>query len=487
MDILNKIAGEYGRDIQFNTSGSPPPQLEYTVQHRETDLNFIMRTLEAYGMSFHFEHNDGNHKMIATNGPREALPSGAGRSFRPAEQYGHDEEIVHTWLPQRHFTTAHVKVEDYNFKQPSAEQKQEKTASVEFNPKLEHYAQLYNVHMEEKETNWGSQGSVFAQAILDMHRSEDKRSIAVGDAVGMTPGYTMQLTNHDDFAGKYLVLRCVHEYTAQYYRSNGTEEPPRYEGVYETMPDEQRYVPPMITPRPLIPGIQTGTVKGSKDIDVDEWGRIPVKMHWNTGDETTLPCRVLQSLAGKEWGAIFTPRLGMEVMVQYVDGDPERPFVIGCVYNDEYKPPYALPGDDNKNISGWKTRSTEGGGTDDYNEFVFDDTKSKEKVRLHAQKDLESTIENDEKRTIQKGNRTTTIEQGNDTLTVQQDILVEAKKSITLKVGKNTIVMDMMGITVNGVKIQVDAETTLNTKAKIMAAHESDGVLTVKGSMVMIN
>ena len=153
--------------------------------------------------------------------------------------------------------------------------------------------------------------------------------------------------------------------------------------------------------------------------------------------------RVAQVWASQNWGAIFTPRIGMEVVVDFLEGDPDQPIVIGCVYNGDNKPPYKLP--DKKNISGWKSNSTTGGGG--YNEFVMDDTAGSELVRFHAQKDLDSTIENDETREV-KNDRTTKIVH-DDKLDVGNELFIEAGTKITIKVGQSSIVMDAMSITID--------------------------------------
>jgi type VI secretion system secreted protein VgrG len=250
-------------------------------------------------------------------------------------------------------------------------------------------------------------------------------------------------------------------------------------------------VPPLVTPRPRIHGVQTGTVVGKEgNIDVDEYGRILVELHWNKAGPTkteplTMRCRVMQSWAGQQWGTIFTPRHGMEVLVEFIDGDPDRPLVVGCVYNKDNMPPYKLPGGDNKNISGWKTRSTEGGSDEDYNEFVFDDTRDKEVIRLHAQKDLDTHVEHDEKRVVDN-DRVTEIKH-DDKLTVTNDLVIEAKNTITIKVGSSVIVLDQSGISVDGLQIAVTATAALSTEGKGTATHKAGGPMTISGIPVKIN
>ncbi len=509
-DIVNSVAGQYGKSVNFNVTTLPAP--EYVVQYNESDLDFVLRLLEQQGMSYHFQFSDGDHKMMVTDQSREDLPGGSDRMYSPlGKQTNKNKEYVTEWMSERRLTPNKTSTSDYDFENPAKNLVSETEGDAEGN--FDNFAQYhwgYGQHLEAKAVADGP-GKTYAKARLDMFRSQDKRRRATGEAVGLTPGYLMELTDHETESGKYLIVHCTHRYEAQDYRSGGGGSDV-YTGSYEFLPSDQNFAPPMITPRPNIAGVQTGLVvsKAGSDaeIDVDKFGRILVHMHWNKAkpDENegqTMRCRVLQSWAGTNWGTMFIPRKGMEVLVQHVDGDPDRPVVIGCVYNNDHMPPYDLPGQ--KNLTGWKSRSTESGGPSDYNEFVFDDTKGKELVRFNAQKDLDSTIENDEKRKI-INNRTTVIEKGNETLTIQMGnrsetldmgndslvlkmgnyslktnlgkIDIEAMQSITLKVGQNTIVIDQAGITINALM--------LKTKG-LIAEHKADAMMTIKGAITMIN
>jgi type VI secretion system secreted protein VgrG len=222
-------------------------------------------------------------------------------------------------------------------------------------------------------------------------------------------------------------------------------------------------------------------VVGDGEIDCDKYGRILVRFHWDRKSDQSVRVRVAQVLAGKDWGAMFIPRVGMEVLVNFLEGDPDRPIIVGCVYNNENMPPYGLPG--SKNISGWKSNSTTGGGG--YNELVMDDSKGSELVRFHAQKDLKSKIENDETRDILH-DRTTTIT-NKDTLDVKNEIEIKAVNKITLQVGKSKITMDQMSITIEAAMIDVHSSMDLKTRSDLMASHEAGPAMTVKAMIVNIN
>jgi type VI secretion system secreted protein VgrG len=273
--------------------------------------------------------------------------------------------------------------------------------------------------------------------------------------------------------------------------------------------------------RPTIAGLQTAVVSGSdtaEDISVDKYGRIQATFHWNKPDKENFhiscPVRVASSWAGKNWGAVNIPRVGQEVVVSFLEGDPDRPLVIGSVYNADNMPPYALP--DNKTQSGIKSRSHQGGGADDFNELRFEDKKGSEDFFMHAQKDMHVEVENDrvvavdndEKMTIKndqtedvKGKRTTTVGKddkldvtGNGTTTIGQKFKLSAGTEIELVTGAASIVMkssgdiDIKGVSVNikGVNVKIDGDATVAAKGGASAELSSSGSTTVKGSMLSL-
>jgi len=482
-DILKKVFE--GHDVSYQIEGSFQA-LEYVVQHNESDLNFARRLMETNGISFHFEFADGKDTMKVTN-TRNAYPTvagGAGRRFDPASNRQHrDEEVIDEWLAERKIAIGKVTLRDYDFRTPNQTMEVEKSAPDTPEPSLESYGHPYFNHLGDKMST--GEGNKFAQIGVDAFQTEDFNFHAAGDCVTFAPGHVMELEDHNK-AGEYLILRARHDFSSQSFRS-GDGGGEGYSGSYVLMPNSRKYSPPIVTPRPVITGPQTAKVGGDDEIDVDELGRILVWFHWNRenghGEEAgwAIRARVAQVWASEKWGGIFTPRKGMEVLVQFIDGDPDRPVVIGSVYNNNNKPPFDLPG--KKNVAGWKSNSTTGGGG--YNEFSMDDTKGSEVVTFQAQKDLKSTILNDETRDI-TNDRTTTIT-GKDTLTVTKEIMIESYKSITLKVGTQSIVLDQQGITIEGLMIKVDAKTMLNTKGGAMATHEAGGMMTIKGAITLIN
>jgi type VI secretion system secreted protein VgrG len=285
------------------------------------------------------------------------------------------------------------------------------------------------------------------------------------------------------------------------------------------------------TPKPVVRGPQTAIVVGpaGEEIYTDQYGRVKVKFHWDRAEnkDETSSCwiRVSQPWAGKGWGAITIPRIGQEVIVDFLEGNPDQPIITGRVYNADQTVPYALP--DNATQTGIKSRSTKAGGQDNFNEIRMEDKKGQEEIYIHAEKDMNVVVENNATLKIgfdkkDKGNqtidiyndRTTTLEQGNDKLQLKQgnrevvldmgnhtlsikqgnqetkvDLgksTLEAMQSIELKVGQNSIKIDQSGITIKGMMIKIEGTAMAEVKSP-MTTIKGDGMLTAKGGIVMIN
>jgi type VI secretion system secreted protein VgrG len=265
-------------------------------------------------------------------------------------------------------------------------------------------------------------GEQFAQFRLEAEQALDRRRNAGGDAPSLFAGGLVTLEKHPTSAEnkEYLIVRASHHFGNQSYGSSAEGDEPGYNGTYELLPSDRPFRTVPLTPKPRIHGIQTAKVVAKKgedkeEISTDEHGHIWVQFYWDREPKKSCPIRVAQSWASKQWGEQFIPRIGMEVVVEFLEGDPDRPLVTGCVYNGDNKVPYALP--DHKTQSGLKSDSSKG--HNGYNEFMFEDKKSHELIRMHAQKDHEVTVRNSEKWTI--GNdRKTTIEDGDDSLTLEK-------------------------------------------------------------------
>lgn len=481
------------------------PTLEYTVQYRESDLNFTRRLMEQFAISFHFEHSKDGHVLVLTDNSEDFKDvSGGKRPYRPVDgQHRAGEEHFSHWAAHRLVTGGKVKLRDYNFE----------TSSVELNAEKEKKGKFTNNDQEfyDYPAKFGkpNDGTFLARRRTEMLRAPDEHFSATGDCLSLAPGMLVRLSEHtisDIKDQTFLCIRAIHNFTAGAYTSGGHGgDDSSYLAHHEFIKKGAPFAPQLRTGRALVPGPQSAIVVGTGEIDCDEHGRILVLFHWDTEGQNSMRCRVAQSWASKKWGSIFTPRVGMEVVVEFLEGDPDCPLVTGAVYNDKNKPPFDLP--EEKNISGIKSNSTVGGGG--FNQFTFDDTAGKELVELHAQYDLQSKVLNDERRDVD-ANRTTTIGSddtitvkqnltetvnndrktkidSNDTLDVGQKIKVTAGQEITFQVGSSKIVMNSTSITMQAMEIDIKATTALKTQGGINADHKAGGVMNIQSALIKIN
>ncbi len=506
-DIIAQIFNKHGFSKFTNELTRSYPEMEYTVQYRESDMDFVCRLMEQHGISYYFEHSAGGHTLHLCDESSSFVPiDGNTREFIPVAGHNRREkEHFFDWVPERRFTTGKVKLKDYDFKEPNKDMVAEKKGTNSYtNGELEVYD--YPASYVDKTI-----GVDYAEIQLNQHLSKDGHFQAAGDCISCFPGCLMTLEKHPDSAQniEYLAIRCHHTYFAEDYRTGAqAESEVSYQGSYEFVKSSKTFAPPKVTPKSIVQGPQTGKVVGEGEIDVDEHGRILVLFHWVKDGAKSRRCRLSQVWAGKNWGGIYIPRVGMEVIVEFLEGDPDQPIVIGTVYNGINKPPYDLPAQ--KNLAGIKSNSTTGGGG--YNEYVFDDTKGEELVRQQAEKNMDTLVKNDETRTIQH-DRTTTINNDethtvdhdqtfsigkkkdgsrtgdikvNDTLNVGKKIYIEAGDEIKLVVGSSKITMTKTKIKIESVNVEIKASAEFKSSAT-MSKHSASGIMDIKGSLVKIN
>lgn len=479
-EIIKEVFNRHAGVARFEQALSKSyPKLEYCVQYRESDMDFARRLMEEHGISFHFRHEPGKHTLVMGDGMLAYKPIPGGKRPFVIVEKRHQRETEHffTWFPARKLTIGQVILNDYDFKRPAASMLCACSGDAKHaNGMLEDY-DYPGRYVEEQA------GNGYAQARLDSARATDGRFHAEGDCLSCTPGSLMTLTDHPltSHNRKYLALRCTHTFSSQAYRSKRQIAQEDYRGDYEFIDLERAYAPEAVTSKPYLRGPQTAVVVGDGEIDCDKYGRIKVQFHWDRENDHSMWVRVAQVWASDKWGGVFIPRVGMEVIVDFLEGDPDRPIIVGCVYNAQNMPPYDLPGQ--KNLAGWKSNSTAGG--DGYNEIVMDDTKGDELLRIHAQHDLDTTVEHDERRLV-RHDRETTIDV-DDTLNVGNELFIEAKSKITLKVGNSTLVMDPTSITLKSLNITTEADANLETNSKGLAKHNADGMMTITSVLININ
>jgi type VI secretion system secreted protein VgrG len=488
------------------------------VQYRESDFAFVSRLMEQYGIYYFFEHKDGQHTMVLADSrsSHSAIPDLPTIRYNPATGgYNRQEQNLLSWSSRRRFRTGKIEFNDYDYLKPPKNLLADKEASENYtHSKYEVYD--YPGKYDEKD-----KGEQFAKFRLEAEQSLDHRRQADGDAPSLFAGGLVTLEKYPTSAEnkEYLVVRVRHRFGTQHYSSVSAGDHIGYNGAYEFQPSDRQYRSLPLTPKPRIYGIQTAKVVTKKgedgeEISTDEHGRIWVKFFWDREPQKTCPIRVAQVWSGKQWGGQFIPRVDMEVVVEFLEGDPDRPLVTGCVFNGDNKYPYKLP--DNKTESGVKSDSSKG--HNGYNEFMFEDKKGSEFIRMHAQLDHLVTINRDQTGSVGAigpddpnpmggdqtwtvgGNRSWTIQMGNDSTelqtgnqTVTMDLgsqTVTAMQGITLSVcmGLSTVVITPASISLTSPTIDLTAEATIDITAPVInitGVVNLTGMLNVTGGMTV--
>lgn len=523
-DIITKVFRDKGftdfTDKRQNQAGDTV--LDYCVQYRESGLDFTTRLMEQFGIYYYTTHADGVHTLVLADDPASHSPAGKAIPFYYS-QTDHRSVEDHVWdfAADLNLQPGAYTFRDYNFTTPAADltAKSMKPAGHPHSG-LEVYdypgpyetADIGQKHADVRMQELSARVQVFSG-------STNSRLVYAGQK--------FTLSNFPDTAlnQEYLVIRSTVSVTIAEGAADdrgGLIDSLRCEfgAIVGTVPFrlEQH------TPKPMIRGPQTAKVVGEsgEEITTDQYGRIKVQFYWDrvgTEDENS-SCwiRVAQSWGGAGWGGMFIPRIGMEVVVEFLEGNPDRPLVTGVVYNATQTVPYPLP--DKKVVSTIKSNSSKGGGGS--NELRFDDTKGTEEVFFHAQYDYNKVVLNNETATITKdhtttvkeGNRAITVSQGNDSKTVSQgnqsttvsvgnhkiDISagkseVTAAQSITLTVGGASIKLEPAAITltVGASSIKLDPASITVSTAKLslsasgMAEISAGGIMNLTGSMININ
>ena len=397
IDLVLKGAGlAAGDDYRLSLQASYAKR-EYCVQYRESDFAFISRLMEEEGIYYFFEHTDSKHTMVI--GDKQATFTAiAGASsvvFRPPLGALSENEHVRRLHYSEEVRPGKTTLRDYDFKKPSL--LLESTSSGTDDTDLE----LYD-HPGDYEVP--ADGTALAKLRLEEGSVLRKRADGESACRRFAPGSTFTLTEHPREAlnQDWLITRVEHRGSEPLSNEGAGADLVPYENRFECIPASVPFRPPLVTPRPTIRGVQSAIVVGpsGEEIHTDEHGRVKVHFHWDRlgkkDDKDSCWIRVSQVWAGEGWGAMHIPRIGQEVLVDFMDGDPDRPIIVGRVYHGTNVPPYALPG--NKTRSTIKSNSTPGGGGS--NELRFEDKAGSEEIYLHGQKDWTIVIENDKNQSI---------------------------------------------------------------------------------------
>ncbi|MFL5349715.1 MAG: type VI secretion system Vgr family protein [Hyalangium sp.] len=431
-EIVQQVLDEAGIAHGASLKGSYAAR-EFCVQYRESDFDFVCRLLESEGICFFFEHTEDSHTLMLGDGPdaHTPIPGEARLPFRGPLGTETSQEHVLGLERAARIRPGAVALRDFDFVRPSLDLTAKNQAAH-----ADKALEIYDAPGKYVEPGVGRST---AKVRMEELRYDTERCDGECSSVRLSPGFTFTLTEHPDatFEGDYLVVSVEH--------SGGHEA---YHSRFHAIPAGVPFRPPRLTPVPTIAGAQTAIVVGpsGEEIHTDEHGRVKVKFHWDReapgDDKSSCWMRVSQAWAGASWGALYLPRVGHEVVVRFLEGDPDRPLVVGSVYNGENATPQPLP--DEKTISTLRSSSSPGG--DGYNELRFEDASGGELIHLHGQKDWKIEVLNDKKQSVSgfesltvSGNRTQSVDQ-NQSLTVQLDDGRAIKGNQTLTVlGKRSV------------------------------------------------
>lgn len=564
-EILGQVLK--GLNVTFELQGTFHAR-DYCVQYRETDFNFASRLMEEEGIFYFFKHDANGHTMVVANS-QQSFPELADRArmtLGRSEEELSGDELVLSWEKTQELRSGRYTLWDHTFEIPHKHLEADKqivdsvTAGqvshklrIGNNDKLELYdwPGEYAQRFDGIDPGGGGRAGDLQKIFEDNKRTVEIRmqeeaaaSLVIqgeGTCRGFVSGHTVVLDNHYNANGKYLITGIRHLARQRYnYRSSDESAEFVYRNSFTCMPVDLPYRPSRKTPKPAVQGAQTAVVVGpaGEDIFTDKYGRVKVQFHWdrqgkNNGSSSCW-VRVGTPWAGKNWGMVHIPRIGQEVIVDFQEGDPDQPIIIGSVYNAEMMPPYGLP--DNKTQSGIKSRSTLMGSPENFNELRFEDKKGKEDIYFHAEKDFHRVVENDDDLKVQRdqtitidrnrtervknnekvtvdnnrdiivsqgndthnvkmGNRSVQIDMGNDALTIKMGnqttklnlgkSTTEALQSIELKVGQSSIKIDQTGVSIKGMMIDINGQIQTQVKG-MMTQVSGNAMLQLKGGITMI-
>jgi type VI secretion system secreted protein VgrG len=531
-DLLKQLFT--GFDAAYEIQGTFEER-EYVVQYQESDLDFASRLMEEEGIYYFFKFVKGAHKLVLANTPQSHLdlPGGSQVIFEAIEGGGRDDERITSWTKEQHWGSGKYTLWDHHFQLPHKKLDAEQIImdSVQAG-KVTHKLKLSGNEELEVYENPGQYAQRFdgidragGEKAADLNKifDDNKRTIGIrmqqeetptilihgeSNHWQLTPGYKFTLQRHFNADGPYVVTSVSHEAGEGGFHS-GQEEQEHYSNSFECIPYALKFTPPCLTERPIVSGPQSALVVGppGEEIFTDKYGRVKVQFHWDREGQNNLESscwlRVATSWAGQKWGSIHIPRIGQEVIVSFLEGDPDRPLVVGSVYNADMMPPYDLPA--NKTQSGIKSRSSKGAGSANYNEIMFEDLKGSELIRTHAEKDQLVEVENDRSVIVGhdesikiehdrtenvKHDETVTVEGnrkhyvvGEEQVQTDGDLHLTASQNQNEKIGMSySRQVGMNAYDKTGMNYAMDAGMMIHLKAGMTAVIEAGMGLTIKSS-----
>ena len=363
-----------------------------------TDFNFVSRLMEQAGIYYYFKHENGKHTLVLADdySAHGTFPNYDEVPYYPPDvMQWKERDHIYEWTVEKQVQPGGYSLNDFDFTSPA------KTLRQVVNMPKSHAMAKFEVYDYPGEYTEASDGDNYTKIRLQELLAQHEILQGLGVVRGVATGYLFSLTNsgRQDQNRQYLVVAASYELQSDPYESTPNPEwvGKPYQVRITAIDAQQPYRAPRITPKPVVQGPQTAIVVGpsGEEIYTDQYGRVKCHFHWdrhdNADENSSCWIRVAQNWAGKKWGAIYLPRIGQEVIVDFLEGNPNLPIITGRVYNGANLPPYTLP--DKKTMSTLKSLSSKGG--DGFNEFRFEDDKGKEQIFLHGERDEDIRIKND--------------------------------------------------------------------------------------------
>jgi len=522
-DIIKEVFRDHGfTDFDDRLTGSHR-SWEYCVQYRETDFNFVSRLMEQEGIYYYFTHENGKHKMVLADSKSAHEPFAGYEEiiFRPPGSEFRKKETINSLSVSQEVQPGAYAHTDFDFTAPG------KNLMSKSQIQRQHAAADFEIYDYPGEFDQTGDGQEYARSRIEELQSAFELIRGEGDVRGLATGHLFTLKDHPtgDFNREHLIVETYISASTDEFDSTSPGAAARafgttFKSSFTAIDSATQFRSARTTPSPMIRGPQTAIVVGpsGEEIYTDKYGRVKVQFHWDryskANEDSSCWIRVSQHWAGKKWGTMFIPRIGQEVIVEFIEGDPDRPIITGRVYNDKAMPPYDLPG--NMTRSTIKSNSSKGGGG--WNEFRIEDKKSSEQIFIHAEKNMDERVKNDSKEfvgndrhLIVKKKQYEKVEEekhllvqqdhvekiegdmhlhvvGNENEKVDQTISREAGMDIQEKCGMNHALDAGMEIHLKaGMNVVIEAGLSLTIKASGGFINIGPSGVAIQGNMVTIN
>lgn len=421
-EVFREIFHEHGFSDFVEILSGKYRTWEYLVQYRESDLDFVSRLLEQEGIHYFFRHAQGKHELLlADSNDAHDTIQGYERVpyFERRERERREDEHIDTWHSSKQVRPTRVSLRDYQFATPEIIAKDRRESFDAALPELD-------VYDFPGEFSTAEEGELQARLRLEAFQHDYETVRGAGPVRGLKAGSRFSLTQfpRDDQNREYLVVSSSYDIrVAEYETKILADEQPSFRCQFLGIDAKRPFRAPRRTRKPRVRGVHTASVCGPEgaEIHTDPYGRVRVKFHWDrrpeANESSSCFIRVSQAWAGQEWGSLHVPRIGQEVLVDFLEGDPDRPIITGRVYNQAQMPPYKLP--DHATQSGIKSRSSPNGSSNNFNELRFEDKKNEEEFHFQAEKDMSTLVKNDQSTTV-RANRSASIAH-DDSVSVKGD------------------------------------------------------------------